>query len=153
MNRRTLLGTLMAGGAEAWLPPDSPDLVEQSIFELVNRERRSRNLPELNWSTTLAAEARRHSERMERARFFSHNDPKRGSLDDRLRAADIRYRACAENLYRQSGLTDPASAAVKAWLQSSGHRANLLNRAYRGTGIGVAVAPEDQYIVTQIFVA
>jgi uncharacterized protein YkwD len=142
MNRRkfflVLAGTLRANE-------------EESVFAAGNRERKRRGLAELSWSDTIAAEARRHSERMACEGFFAHRDPKRGDLGKRLRTAGIRYRACAENLFRQSSSSNLASAAMRAWLGSRGHRTNLLNRIYRATGIGVAVDTRGYRLVTQIF--
>ena len=61
------------------------------------------------------------------------------------------WRACAENLYRESGQADPARAAVGAWLESPGHRRNLFNAAYTQTGIGVSESPDGYYYVTELF--
>lgn len=151
LNRRYLVGALFAGAMRAARRPADVGAVEERVFAAANRERRSRSLSALTWNGALAAEARRHSERMQRHRFFSHDDPDRGSLGNRLRAAGIQYRPSAENLYRQSGSADPASAAVAAWLRSRGHRANLLSRAFRETGVGVAVDSAGRYTITQIF--
>ena len=152
LKRRYFVGALIAGAMQA--APRSVDIgaVEERVYAAANRERRSRSLSALTWNDSLAAEARRHSERMQRHRFFSHDDPDRGSLGNRLGAAGIQYRESAENLYRQSGSADPASAAVAAWLRSPGHRASLLTRAYRQTGVGVAV-DSGRYTITQIFLA
>jgi uncharacterized protein YkwD len=151
MDRRIFVSLLCLGASTAGARTSGAREVEEQILSRVNRERRSRRLPVLTWNDDLAALARRHSERMDARGFFGHRDPERGSLGDRLRSAGIRYRACAENLYQQSGLPDPAAEAVKAWLRSRGHRSNLLSRQYALTGIGVSLTPENQYTVTQIF--
>jgi uncharacterized protein YkwD len=153
MNRRSFVGAVLAGAVPASGSPEGPRLVEQQVFAAVNRHRRSRRRPELSWSDALASEARRHSARMQRHRFFGHHDPIRGSPSDRLRAAGIRYTAFAENLYSHSGPPDAAPAAVAAWLGSRGHRANLLSGVYRETGIGVSVDSSGRYAITQIFLA
>src|SRR5688572_4572345 len=150
MTRRTFLGLLVLTNATA---ADDARAVEEKLFAAVNRERVARRLPALTWSDGLANEARKHSEAMDRRKFFGHRDPIRGPLSDRLRAAGIEYKACAENLYQQSGLPDPASEAIRAWLRSRGHRSNLLSRVYRSTGVGVAVTSGNRYTVTQIFLA
>jgi uncharacterized protein YkwD len=138
-----------AGGAAA----GDARTIEDKLFIAVNRERQARRVPALAWSDELANQARRHSEAMDRRNFFGHRDPERGRLSDRLRAAGIAYKACAENLYQQSGLPDPAAEAVRAWLRSRGHRSNLLSRVYRSTGVGVAVSSGNRYTVTQVFLA
>jgi uncharacterized protein YkwD len=150
LNRRNFVG-LMAFATIRANPAGDARNLEAQVFEAANRERLQRGLPALNWSAALATEARLHSERMARYGFFDHRDPERGNLAKRLKAAGIRYRACAENIYRQTGWEDSGSAAVKAWMRSRGHRENLLGRAYRSTGAGVAVDSSGHCLVTQVF--
>jgi uncharacterized protein YkwD len=151
MDRRSFVSLLLTAAAPLTARTSGARDLERQILALVNRERKSRRLPELAWNDSLAGEARRHSERMDKLGFFGHRDPERGSLGDRLRSARIDYKACAENLYQQSGLPDPAAEAVRAWLRSRGHRSNLLSRQYARTGIGVFEGGGTQYTVTQIF--
>ena len=153
LNRRGFLGTALVSAARAARPADAIRAIEESIFESVNRERVARKLPALHWNNQLAAEARRHSEEMDRKRYFSHNDPQRGNLGRRLDAAGIDYSACGENLYAQPRPHNAAPAALKAWLNSRGHRSNLLNAAYRETAIGVAVGSNGRCSITQIFMS
>ncbi len=153
IDRRTFVGSMLTGAVQAAGPANDPRSIERGVFAEVNRERESRRIPALAWSSRLAAVARRHSEEMARQQFFGHADPKRGALSERLRAAGIEPTACAENIYAQSRSTDAASAAVAGWLQSRGHRSNLLNRSYRQTAVGVAVDARGQCLITQIFLA
>ena len=150
LNRRSFSGLLIVGAIQAAGRTDGP-AVEEDVFSAANRERRLRRLPALSWNDRLAAVARRHSERMARLRFFSHTDPERGDLADRLEAAGVAYQACGENLYRQSGMPDSASGAITAWLRSRGHRSNLLSSLYRKTGVGVAVGSGGEYTITQLY--
>jgi uncharacterized protein YkwD len=150
LSRRALLGFLACARARG---AEDVRAVEREVFDAVNRERRSRRLPVLDWSEDVAEEARRHSRTMDARNFFGHRDPDRGSLGQRLRDSGIRYRACAENLYQQSGMPNPGAEAVRAWLRSRGHRSNLLNRAYTDTGVGVTISSGSRYTVTQIFLA
>ena len=141
MTRRELLCWLLA-------PAGSPG---RSVFDAVNRERVRRRGKALVWNEELAEAARRHSESMARNGFFSHVDPRRGDLGERLERAGIRYSACAENIYTQTGGRDAVDAACAAWMKSAGHRANILNPQYRDTGIGVAVKKSGEWFLTQIF--
>jgi uncharacterized protein YkwD len=82
--------------------------------------------------------------------FFSHQDPKRGSLGQRLGGGFSRG-LMAENLHRSSGYNDPALVAVEGWMGSAGHRRNLLNRQFTSTGIGFSRARDGTWFATQIF--
>ena len=138
----------------AWAAVNPGD-IEQRIFQSVNQARIQRSLPPLEWHQDLAHQARLHSRRMAERRFFSHIDPQRGGMAERIRSDPTlpRYRAAAENLYFAQGSADPAREAVLRWLDSPGHRANLLGGSYRRTGIGVAAGRGGAYYVTQIFLA
>jgi uncharacterized protein YkwD len=126
-------------------------LEERRVFELTNAERRRHHLQGLRWNDDLAGEARRHSVRMMQARFFSHEDPERGPLPRRLARSGFYFRGAAENLNYSRGYQDPAAAAVQGWMESPGHRKNLLDPDYTQIGIGVARAQDGTWYVTQIF--
>jgi uncharacterized protein YkwD len=127
--------------------------LEQRIFNAMNHERTSHGLRPLLWSEPLAQQARRHSKRMAEKHFFAHEDPEFGDASKRLTRAGIKWRAVAENLYEESGLHDPAREAVKAWMRSPGHRANLLGKVYTHAGVGVAAWGKRGFVVTAIFAA
>jgi uncharacterized protein YkwD len=126
-------------------------VLERSVFDLVNAERRQRQLRELDWSEELAGEARHHSRRMVEMWFFSHVDPERGGLGARLKEDHIRCRRCAENIYSEQGYRDPARQAVESWLKSPGHRASMLDATFTATGVGVSIRVDGTVIVTQEF--
>ncbi|MBI4910527.1 MAG: putative Ig domain-containing protein [Acidobacteria bacterium] len=128
---------------------DATTLMERQILEEVNRERRSRGLNKLEWDDRVAGAARNHSRNMARRKFFSHEDPVAGDMRKRLRAAGVEWTACAENLYEESRVAS-ARSVVRAWMNSAGHRQNLLNGRYTHTGVGVRV--EGRTIVTELFV-
>ncbi len=141
---------LAACSAQRGRPPQF-ERIEKSIFEAVNQERRAQGLNELKWDNALAAEARRHAMNMAGRRFFSHVDPVRGDLAARLREDKIRWRTCEENIFQEQGYPDPAAEAVRGWLNSPGHRANLLSPAVTNTGVGVAVRGDGTYFMAQVF--
>ncbi len=126
-------------------------LLEQQVFHHVNQERRLRQIPELAWSDTLALEAKHHASRLAEGRFLSHQDSLRGYLDRRLEGAGISWRRCAENLY-EGNYPDPARNALQAWMNSSGHRRNLMDAQWSDTGVGAARRRDGRIIIVQEYV-
>lgn len=121
---------------------EEPELPEENInaheyelrvLELVNEERAKRSLSPLSWSDELAEVARAHSEDMLKRNFFSHTNPDGKSPFDRMRAYGISYRSAGENI--AAGQKTP-EAVVEAWMNSEGHRANILNSSYTKLGVG-----------------
>jgi uncharacterized protein YkwD len=130
-----------------------PKDLAQAAGARVNEERRARGLPALAWDSKLASAARQHSERMVQGGSFSHVDPEFGDVAARLNRLGIPWKKCAENIAEQNGFQNPAEIAVRNWMQSPGHRKNILNRDYTRTGVGVAVRRDGTTTFTQIFVA
>ena len=127
--------------------------VEERIFQAINQVRQENELPALKWSARIAEVARSHSTRMATKRFFSHEDPQFGGPGNRLSSAGIAWRLCGENIFEEYGEADPVRAAVRSWMQSSGHRKNILTRGFTHTGIGVAKGRSGSYTITQMFAA
>ena len=127
--------------------------VEQRIFQAINQVRQENKLPPLKWHAKIAEVAQSHSRRMATKRFFSHEDPQFGGPDNRLSAAGIAWRLCGENIFEEYGEADPVRSAVRGWMQSSGHRKNILTRGFTHTGIGLARGRDGSYTITQMFAA
>ena len=127
--------------------------IERRIFQAINQVRQENKLKPLEWSAPIAEVARSHSTRMATRRFFSHEDPKFGGPDKRLSAARIAWRLCGENIFEEYGEADPVRSAVRGWMQSPGHRRNILTRGFTHTGIGVAMGRGGTYTITQMFAA
>lgn len=128
--------------------------LERQILAAVNQRRTKGKLLPLVWSDLLAKEARRHSIAMLEGGFFSHRDPVRGDLEQRLNDSPgkIPWRRCAENLFESSATApDRAAVAVQNWMESPGHRRNIMESSYTDSGVGVAIAEGGGYYVTQIF--
>jgi uncharacterized protein YkwD len=125
--------------------------LERQVFELVNSERAWRGLTRLKWDHRLAEEARRQASNMATRYFFSHLDPVRGDLSDRLRKTGISWHDCAENLLQESGYDDPARFAVLTWIESPGHRKNILNRNVTLSGVGAARRSDGTLFLAQVF--
>jgi uncharacterized protein YkwD len=150
-----LIGLLMATapGLPGNYPESESNLrkLEQQIFQKVNEARAEKQASQLSWKEELASEARRHAENMAIRHFFSHEDPKRGEISKRLDASGVNWNRCAENIYREQGLQNPAEDAVQSWLQSPGHRQNMLDHGFAETGIGAAVQPDGTIYLVQVF--
>ena len=80
--------------------------------------------------------------------YFSHNSPTYGSPFDMMNSFKISYKTAGENIAGNSS----NSAAVTAWMNSSGHRANILNSSFNYTGIGVVSSPKYGKIYVQMFI-
>ncbi|MCH5211958.1 MAG: hypothetical protein J1G06_03005 [Oscillospiraceae bacterium] len=124
--------------------------MEIEVFNLVNKVRAEYGLNALTWADDLANVARAHSRDMINRNYFSHNDPDGNSPFDRLRKNGISYRTAAENI--AYGQRTP-QAVMDAWMNSSGHRANILNANVKEIGVGAATASNGTIYWTQMFVA
>lgn len=140
------------GTAAASETDDPLASINRKIFRLVNRQRRLHGVRELEWNNALAEQARLQSADMVERGFFEHDNPAHGPLAKRLSAAGIRWARCAENIFREQGMEDPADAAVEGWMRSPGHRQILLDPLFVETGIGAAISPDTEYFITQDFV-
>jgi len=126
--------------------------LEQRTEEAVNEARRRNGLPALEHADALAGVARAHSQDMAQRRYFGHETPEGSGPADRVDARGIEYRKVAENVAKNQGWDDPVAKAVQGWLDSRGHRHNIMDREVRQTGVGVAVDFEEgQYYFTQLF--
>lgn len=106
---------------------------EQEVIRLVNAERAKKGLSPLTYDWELARVARYKSQDMKQNGYFSHQSPVYGSPFQMMRSFGIRYRTAGENIAR--GQKSP-QAVVSAWMNSSGHRKNILNAAYTHIGVG-----------------
>lgn len=127
--------------------------LEREVFNLINKQRVAMGLPILKWSDEVAKIARVHSENMAKYRFFSHEDLDGLQVNDRADALGVsNWRSIGENIAYNQGYDHPGEFAVERWLQSPGHKENLLNNRWKETGIGVAVSKDKRYYFTQVFV-
>ncbi len=127
--------------------------LEQRVHRLINEQRTRAKLPALVWHEQVAQAARDHSKNMAERNFFDHHDPRMGNVDRRLNRFRIAWRACGENIFMLSGYSNPAQVAVEGWMDSPGHRANILYREFTHAGVGIYYRPRDRcYYLTQIFI-
>lgn len=106
---------------------------EQQVADLVNQQRAANGLKPLTLSTELSAAARAKSQDMHDKNYFAHESPTYGSPFDMLKTFGISYRTAGENI--AMGYSTP-EAVMNAWMNSSGHRANILNASYTQIGVG-----------------
>lgn len=119
---------------------------EAEVVRLVNGIRAENGLKALTANWELSRVARYKSEDMARGGYFSHTSPTYGSPFQMIRSFGLSYRSAGENI--AYGQRTPA-AVVDAWMNSSGHRANILSASY--TQIGVGYCAEGRYW-TQMFI-
>jgi uncharacterized protein YkwD len=144
----------MPGPREVVRPPGALDrgALERVIAEQINAERHAQGLTPLAISPELSEVARRYSRDMIERSFFAHRDPDGRQVPARVELAGIRdWAEVGENIARNQGFDDPAEAAVRDWMKSHVHRANILAARYNETGIGVWIAPDKTIYFTQIF--
>lgn len=146
--------------------------IELYIHEEINEERASRGLGALNWDGELREVARYHSEQMATEGFFAHTSPTGQTMSDRYdkfgyncRAptSGNRYLTGAENIAKtyhhknvigQGRLTtnrEVAEALVQQWMESTGHRENILTPEWNAEGVGVYVTSDNEVYATQNF--
>ena len=131
--------------------PDTNSLAsyEQQVFELVNKERVARGLGTLKYSTDVAYVARVKSQDMIDKKYFAHESPTYGSPFKMMEKFGLRFSAAGENIaYGQR----TAAEVMNAWMNSAGHRANILSQSYTTIGVGVAKAANGTLYWTQEFI-
>ncbi|MET7482133.1 CAP domain-containing protein [Streptomyces sp. NPDC005538] len=119
-----------------------------SVVELTNRERAGAGLPALAVDPLLAAAAQAHSTDMVARAFYSHTSPDGSQPWDRAAAAGSRRRTIGENI--ACGQRSPAEV-VEGWMNSPGHRANILKPDFTHIGIGFAGGGQMGTYWTQLF--
>lgn len=134
---------------------DSPaQQVAEQLLEDINRARAGAGLSLLKSHPALERAALKHSQEMMDLGYFSHQSPTpgRNSPGQRIAAEGVRPQKLAENLFSCEGFpfNVVSSMAVEQWLQSPGHRRNLLDPAFTHTGLGVAER-NGEYLITQVF--
>jgi uncharacterized protein YkwD len=151
--------------------------LERRILERINDERVRQNLPPLKLDSRLSAIARDHSKDMAAKGYIAHVNKEGLAPTQRAQAVGyscsrvmgrIVYSGVAENIfqnnlygrktvrgvqivYEWNNEEKIAASSVKGWMESSGHRANILNSIHAATGVGVAIAPDYKVYITQEF--
>ncbi|TYR76593.1 sporulation protein [Rossellomorea vietnamensis] len=106
---------------------------ERQVVDLTNQERAKAGLPALSADAELSNVAREKSNDMQTKNYFSHTSPTYGSPFDMMNSFGIDYRAAGENI--AMGQRTPEEV-VKAWMNSDGHRKNILSSNFTHIGVG-----------------
>ena len=136
--------------------------LELKVHAGINTERARQGRSSLEWDAGLASVARAHSDDMTSRRYFSHDTPEGLDPTDRLHRAGLNCRkgyryGIAENIAIETTLGNldrTAEEAVRGWINSPGHRTNLLNSEYNRTGVGASFGTWRGYkavYLTQVF--
>ncbi len=134
-------------GQQLNVPTKESFTVEQEVVQLVNQERAKQGLKALKYDWELARVAEDKSQDMRDKNYFSHTSPTYGSPFDMMRAYGIRYKAAGENIAMGQR---SAQEVVNAWMNSTGHRANIMSTSFTHIGVGYV---EDGHYWTQMFIS
>lgn len=118
----------------------------QRVIDLTNQERRQAGLSPLQADTELSKVAQIKTEDMEKNNYFSHTSPTYGSPFDMMRDFGIEYKSAGENIAQ--GQRTPEEV-VQAWMNSPGHKANILSKDFTHIGVGFEA---NGYHWTQMFI-
>ncbi len=121
---------------------------EIELLRLINAERKKNDLGELKFDEELLKVARVKAKDLVDNNYFSHNSPVYGSPFEMMKSFGITYKAAGENIAGNSTL----QGAVTAWMNSEGHKANILSNAYNYTGIGIVESPKYGKVMVQMFI-
>ena len=125
------------------------ELVRAAILCLHNQIRAEKGLPLLKENAKLRKAAAGHSATMVNEGFFDHTAPDGTTFVDRILSAGYAKRndgwTLGENLAWGTGDLSSANGVMNAWMNSAGHKANIVKKAYREVGIGIRLGvPSDE---------
>ena len=118
------------------------------VVTLVNKERASNGLQSLASDSQLAKLAQMKAEDMAKNGYFSHTSPTYGSAFDMMKTYGVSYKTAGENIAKGQ---KTAQSVMNGWMNSSGHRANILKSDYTKIGVGYAKASDGTTCWVQIF--
>lgn len=137
-----------SSGTSTSTPSSTLTSDELEVFNLINQQRANNGLPALKIDSEVQRVARIKAQDMVDNNYFSHNSPTYGTPFNMLKSFGISYKSAGENIAGNSS----NSSAVTAWMNSSGHRANILNSSYNYTGIAVVNGSKYGKIYVQMFI-
>lgn len=155
----TLLLTACAVAPPPVPPPPAADTAVASpladaIIAESNRARAADGAGELRRHEALQRVAQSHADELAVRGVLDHGSPVpgRATLGERLQADGLSMREAGENLAMLDALTGRvASAPIRMWLTSEGHRHNLLHRSYTHTGVGIARDRRGNWYIVQLY--
>ncbi|ADU74977.1 spore coat assembly protein SafA/uncharacterized YkwD family protein [Acetivibrio thermocellus AD2] len=122
---------------------------ENEVIRLVNVERAKKGLPALKANWQLSRVARYKSEDMANKGYFSHTSPTYGSPFKMMEDFGIKFTAAGENIAMGQ---QTARDVMNAWMNSPGHRNNILSPSFTEIGVGLAKGPNGRLYWTQMFI-
>ena len=125
--------------------------LEQQCFDDVNHQREGYGLQPLKFDSSLLPLARGYSKWMAEDKFFAHQDPEGHTVKERANEYGIKWRIIGENLASSNGYMNPVAASLHGWMESPGHRKNILDSSFNQSAIGAWIAPDGTVYFTQIF--
>lgn len=128
--------------------------IEQAIFQRVNQERAAAGLPALSYNGTMEYYARVKSKDMGDRGYFDHKDPQGKLITEQMKANGVSYSAWGENIAYIQGVSGNATLATQFmdnWMNSSGHRANILSSNFSSIGIGVYKIGNTYYATQEFY--
>ena len=137
-----------SGGGGSTVTTSQLTADEQEVFDLINAKRVANGLAALKIDDELQNVARIKAQDMVDNNYFSHTSPVYGSPFNMMKSFGISYKTAGENIAGNSS----NSGAVNAWMNSEGHRANILNSSFNYTGIGVVKSSKYGKIYVQMFI-
>lgn len=150
-NRQFANPALIYPGQKVNIPNiDATKSIEQQVVDLTNQQRAKYGLKPLVADWQVARVARYKSIDMRDKNYFSHTSPTYGSPFDMMKSFGITYRSAGENI--AAGQQTPQQV-VTAWMNSEGHRANILNGGYTHIGVGYASGGAQRHYWTQMFIS
>ena len=117
------------------LTPQLPSSLKSSLLFLINQERQKNNISLLSFHNALNTASQTHSDDMHQNNYFSHIGKDGSTPADRAQKAGYPSSAVGENI--AAGTSNP-SQVFSMWIQSTGHRQNMLNPAWKSAGIGLS---------------
>jgi uncharacterized protein YkwD len=121
---------------------------EAEVVTIVNQERAKVGCPAVTVDDRLTAAARAHSADMAARNYFSHTTPEGVDFATRITNAGYRWSGAGENIAK--GQRTPQEV-MTSWMNSDGHKANILNCGYKNLGVGVAADSSGTLLWTQDF--
>jgi uncharacterized protein YkwD len=135
----------------------SLDDARKLALELVNKSRAEQKLPPLKLEPKLTKAAQTHADDMYKRNFYSHNSPEGKTVSDRFQAAGgSKWLLTAENIAKCEGCRTPLQEPLvrqmhEGWMNSPGHRANILRKGLDSLGYGVVVDTDGKLYAVQTF--
>lgn len=133
---------LLLAAAPLWASSEEEEAARE-LFRLSNQARVAQGLPELAWDDRLAQAAREHAERMAQEGELSHQFPGEAPLRERVAAQLLRFNATAENV----GFGGSVTTVHEGWMESEGHRHNILDPMYNALGVATVRRGRRLYAV------